>query len=279
MKKNLFVFVSLVLISITVLFVSCKGKKSSDVDGLKKLTAACTQAYPPYDFVSEDGTPSGFEVDVLRSVDELLSDYEFEFVATSDDDLLIGVESGKYAVGIKGAWSTEERKAKFIIPGENISASLIGIAYRSENSNQITDFDSFAKFSGKLVPIPPQSAQFSIVDDYNKTHADFPIILVPSEVFIISDAYTWVVEGRYDAFLDIKLTYDNTVVNENGAWHVYADKLNYTPWKAIPTYPLFNKEQKDLAAKYDDAIKKLRSNGTLTKISNDYFGEDIFMLY
>jgi hypothetical protein len=68
--------------------------------------------------------------------------------------------SGKYAAGIKGAWLPEERKKKFIVPETYIGASVIGIAFRTENTDKIKDFESFAKFSGKLVPIPPQSAQW-----------------------------------------------------------------------------------------------------------------------
>ena len=52
--------------------------------------------------------------------------------------------------------------------------------------------ESFAKYSGKLVPVAPQNAQFAVVEDYNKKHPDNQIKLVPSEAFKVSDAYTWV---------------------------------------------------------------------------------------
>ena len=38
-----------------------------------------------------------------------VADYKFEYTGTSDDDLLIGLESGKYDIGTKGAWYTDER--------------------------------------------------------------------------------------------------------------------------------------------------------------------------
>ena len=56
----------------------------------------------PYDFVNEKGESDGFEVAVMKEVAKKLPQYEFQFVPTSDDDLLIGVESGKYTVGTKG---------------------------------------------------------------------------------------------------------------------------------------------------------------------------------
>ncbi|MDR2257795.1 MAG: transporter substrate-binding domain-containing protein [Treponema sp.] len=252
------------------------AKDTAAGGGVQKIRVAHTQNYFPYDFINERGESDGFEVAVLRAVDALIPEYEFEFLGTSDDDLLIGVESGKYAVGVKGAWLTEERRQKFIIPEHYVGASVIGIAFRTENANQIKDFESFARFSGKLVPIPPQSAQWPVVEDFNKNHPETPVKLIPSDVFIISDAYTWVVEGRYDAFFDIKLSFDTTVKDPQGAWHRYADRLSYAPYRAIPTYPLINKNYPDLAAKYDAVFQTLVDDGTLKKLSEQYFGEDIF---
>jgi L-cystine transport system substrate-binding protein len=226
--------------------------------------------------VNDKGESDGFEVAVLKAVDELLADYEFQFVPTSDDDLLIGVESGKYQVGTKGAWVTEERKKKFLFPQNHIAASIIGITYRAADKDSIKDIDSFAAFSGKLVPIAPQSAQFAVVQEYNAAHPDKPIQLVPADTFVINDAYAWVLEGRYDAFFDIKLSYLNSVVSEKGAFHSLADKLVYAPYKGIPTWPLFNKSEGDFAAAYDGAIETLRANGELTRLSQVYFGEDVF---
>jgi L-cystine transport system substrate-binding protein len=266
---------ALALLLGSVLFAG--GTRDKDASaGVRKVRVAHTQNYYPYDFINDRGESDGFEVAVFRAVDALLPGYEFEYVATSDDDLLIGVESGKYAAGIKGAWFTEDRKKKFIIPESYIGASVIGIAYRTENADEIRDFESFARFSGKLVPVPPQSAQWPVVEEYNRDHPDAQVKLVPSDVFIITDAYTWVVEGRYDAFFDIKLSFDATVKDPNGAWHRYAGRLSYLPYRAIPTYPLFNRNNQDLAGQCDEALKKLAADGTLKKLSEQYFGEDIF---
>lgn len=242
----------------------------------RKVVVAHTQAYVPYDFVNDKGESDGFEVAVLKAVDALLPEYEFAFTATADEDLLIGIESGKYAVGTKGAWMTEERKKKFLFPARYLAVSVIGIAYRAADSDRIHDFDSFASTSGKLVPISPQSAQFALVKEYNAAHPDTPVTLVPSDTFIINDAYQWVLEGRYDAFLDIKLSFLNSVVAEKGPYHSLAGKLAYAPYKGIPTWPLFNRNETALAASYDGAMEKLKADGTLERLSNQYFGENIF---
>ncbi|MDD3904354.1 MAG: transporter substrate-binding domain-containing protein [Sphaerochaeta sp.] len=272
----------LVLLAIAGLLISlslgCSKKETAAdrEDTVRTVQVAHTQSYVPYDYINEKGESDGFEVAVLKAVDALLPEFAFSYVGTSDDDLLIGIETGKYQLGTKGAWITEERKQKFIFPKHYIGASVIGITYRTSDAEVIRDVDSFAKFSGKLVPIAPQNAQYAIVEQYNAAHPEFPIKLVPSESFTVSDAYNWVLEGRYDAYFNIALSFQNNVLKEGAPYKHLADKLSYAPYRAIPTWPLFNKTEQALADAYDRAIEQLRTDGTIEKLSQQYFGEDIF---
>ena len=127
-----------------------------------------------------------------------------------------------------------------------------------------------------ITPISPQSAQYAVVSDYNAAHPEHPIKLTPSDVFIINDAYLWVLEGRYDAFFDIKLSFQKNVLAEDGPFHNLASRLSYAPYKGIPTWPLFGKGEQALADAYDGAIERLKADGTLAELSKRYFGEDVF---
>ena len=270
MKKTFLVFIALT--AIIPLFA--KPKKT---DGkIQKIRVAHTNYYVPYDFVNDKGESDGFEVAVLKEVNKLLSQYEFEYFPTSDDDLLIGVLQGKYDVGTKGVWITEERKKKYIFPQNPIAASIIGIVIRKDTADKITDIKSFAKYSGKLVPIGPSNAQYNIIDEYNKQNPDARVKLVAGDQFEAADGYVWVVEGRYDARVDIKLSFQNNIEKEGAPYAKYKDKLSYGPYKAIPTWPLFNRKNQAFANAYDEAIKTLKENGTLEKLSQKYFGENIF---
>ena len=250
---------------------------SSTSNGVITLKVAHTQSYAPYDFINEKGESDGFEVAVLKAIDEKLDAYQFEYVGTSDEDLLIGLESGKYDIGTKGAWYTAERAEKFIIPENAIGASIIGFTIRKEDSSKYTDIDSFAVAGGKLVPISPQNAQYNVIQEYNKDSST-PIKLKEAESFKVADAYAWVLEGRYDAFFDIKLSFEKAVTNEDGAYHQYADKLTWFPYKGIETYPLIHKSStnEEFAKAYDEAIQELQEDGTISKLSTEYFGEDVF---
>lgn len=276
--------VVLAIVAATVVGRQLTGKTSASADSSQSssdkvtiLQVAHNQNYVPYDFVNDKGESDGFEVAVLKAVDDKLKNYKFEYTGTSDEDLLIGLESGKYDIGVKGAWYTEERAQKFVIPDQAIGASVIGFAVRKADENKYKDIDSFAKAGSKLVPISPQNAQYNVIQEYNKK-AKHPIELKESESFSVADAYAWVLEGRYDAYFSIKLSFEEAVQKEGGAYHQYADQLTWFPYKGIETYPLIHKNDtnKAFAKEYDKAIKELQKDGTIAKLSEKYFGEDVF---
>ena len=262
-----------VVIGATIIGRSLAGAPAKDGETASSaevitLKVAHTQNYVPYDFVNEKGESDGYEVAVLKAVDEKLANYQFEYTGTSDDDLLIGLESGKYDIGTKGAWYTDER----------VGASIIGFTVRKEDEQKDKTIDDFAKNKGKLVPISPQNAQWNVITSYNEKHQDAPIELTAAESFKVADAYAWVLEGRYDAFFDIKLSFEKAVTAEDGPYHQYADKLSWFPYKGIPTYPLIHHDEKGekFAKEYEKAIKELKEDGTLAKLSQQYFKEDVF---
>ncbi|WP_273707188.1 transporter substrate-binding domain-containing protein [Leuconostoc mesenteroides] len=243
---------------------------------VRTINVAHTQNYVPYDYV-KNGVSKGYEVDVLKAVDKLLPDYKFKYHPTSDEDLLVGLDSGKYDVGVKGAWWTKERAKKYILPKQAVGASIIGITYRKDDNYK--SFAEFAKKSGKLVPISPQNGQYAVVQEWNKKHPNEKITLKPADQFTVGDAYNWVLEGRYDAYFDVKVNYQNSVVKSSGAYHSSADKLAYIPYKGIKTYPIIsraNKDNSNFSKEYDQAIKKLQKNGTLEKLSQKYFKENVW---
>ena len=252
------------------------SESAAPAEGVTKKVIAHTQSYVPYDFIDKDGNHDGYEVAVWKAIDEKLDNYEFEYVGTTDDDLLVGVESGKYNAGSKGVWWTEERSKKYVFPKNYTGASIIGIAIRKENAAEITDLESFAKYSGKLVPIGPANAQYNIVENYNTKHPDAKIDLVAGDSFEAADAYQWVLEGRYDAYFNIKTSFEANVEKEDGEYHDFSDKLAFVPYEGIPIWSLFNKDEQQFADDFDKAFEELKADGTIEDLQKQYFGYSLF---
>lgn len=277
-KLGKFVITAALIGVVAAGLAGCSKKDSAAAgDGGKKkvVNVAYTNYYVPYDFVNDKGEADGFEVTVMKEVAKKLPQYEWKFTPTSDDDLLIGVESGKYTIGTKGIWKTAAREKKYLFTDNYIGASVIGLVIRKDEADKVKDMDSFAQYSGKLVPIAPQDARYMVIDTYNKEHPDKPIDLKSSEAFQIADAYSWVMEGRYDAYLEVELSYKNNIVKDDAPYHQFNDQLTYIRYKGIPTYPLINKKETKLKDEVDKAIKELRDEGKIAELEQKYFGESL----
>ena len=145
----------------------------------------------------------------------------------------------------QGAWYTEERAKKFVIPSEPVGASIIGFTVRKEDEQKYKTIDDFAKNKREIgSPSLQQNARMECYHQLQWKHQDAPIELTAAESFKVADAYAWVLEGRYDAFFDIKLSFEKAVTAEDGPYHQYADKLSWFPYKGIPTYPLIHRDEK-----------------------------------
>ena len=227
-------------------------------------------------YIDENGNPDGYEFAAVNAIFDLLPQYKLEFVPTSDEDLLVGLESGKYDVATKGAWWTAAREEKYVFPEHFIGTSIIGITIRTEDADKITDLESFAKSGGKLVPISPQNAQYQIIQNFNNNHPDNPLPLEELDTFGSNDAYQWILEGRYDAFVDILSSFDRKVLAEDGEYHQYADQLTYITYEAIPTWAFFSKDNQELADAYDQAWEQLNEQGVFEELAQKYFGYSLF---
>ncbi len=159
----------------------CGGEKADkgasaavSSNGKKIVKIAHTAHYFPYDYVDDKNQSDGMEVAVMKEVAKKLPRYEFQYVPTSDDDLLIGVESGKYDAGTKGIWKTPAREKKYIFPENNIAASVIGVTIRSEDADKIHSLEDFAKAGKKLVPIAPRECAVPGHQGFQYCSSGFP---------------------------------------------------------------------------------------------------------
>lgn len=252
-----------------------QGSNGTSEDGVRTIYYAFTTG-GANSFIDENGNPDGYEFAAVNAVFDLLPQYQLEFVPTSDEDLLVGLESGKYDIATKGAWWTAAREESYVFPEHYIGTSIIGITFRTEDADKITDLESFAKYSGNLVPISPQNAQYNIIQHYNETHPDAQVNLTELDNFSSNDAYQWVLEGRYDAYVDIRSIYDGRVAAEDGEYHQYADQLSYVTYEAIPTWAFFNKNNQEVADAFDEAWEKVYEQGIFEDLAQKYFGYSLF---
>ena len=249
--------------------ISASADASSNGD-VKKVLIGIRQDLYPTSYINEQGEPSGYDIDVIKKIDELLPEYEFEYEAVSQEALLTGLDTGKYKAAVAGFYSNDDRRAKYLFPEECIGGNIIGLAVRKSDEADIKTLEDVAKNNKSVVPIAPTSGMYGIVIQYNAEHPDNQVNLVDAEWTNAADEYKWVAEGRYDVAVASKNVVDDTLTKIG-----LENDIQFNSFTAIKTWSLFNPEETELAAAYDKALKELKDDGFISEKSEEYFGEDI----
>ncbi|MFJ7827366.1 transporter substrate-binding domain-containing protein [Psychrobacillus sp. NPDC096623] len=274
--KKYFKLAAVGLASITILAACGSGETSTSSEGgdVRKVKVAYDMASKPISWLDDKGNATGYDVEVMKLVDELLPEYEFEYVGTTSDDLLIGVEQGKFQVGVKNAFWTEERTEKFIYPKEFLGLSSAGLVLKKENEH-IKSLEDFASAGFSLAPIAANNAQYTVIDEYNKANPDNPVKLDAGDAFTV-DVVQWVNEGRVDGGVIIEGPFQKQVLDEAGPYYNLKDEVVYNEFAVIKTWPLFNKKEQEFADAFDKAIKQLQEDKKTNELSNEFYGRDLF---
>ncbi len=272
---------SVLFVIVAIFLVGCNtgedgSAKAEDEDGVRKVKIAYVQSGKPMTYTDENGEAKGYDVEVLKAVEERLPQYEFEFVGTSDDDLLIGVEQGKYQVGVKNAFWSEERTEKFIYPKEFIGLSSTGLVVKKENAS-IKNLQDLASANFSLAPIAANNGQYAVVAEYNEKNPDNQVDLNASDTFSV-DVVQWVNEGRVDGAIIIEGKYNRQVTDKDGPYHHLKDDVVYNEFAVIQTWPLFNKKEQQFADDFDAALKQVKEEGIPNRLSEKHYGRDLFEL-
>jgi L-cystine transport system substrate-binding protein len=267
-------------LSVVILLTGCGSSTTTSSTAastdtkVETVKVAYDQTSKPIFWKDENGNPTGYDVEVMKLVDELLPQYKFEFVGTSSDDLLLGVEQGKYQVGVKNAFWTEERTKKFIFSKEFLGLSSTGLVLKKENE-KIKTLSDFASAGFTLAPIAANNAQYTIIDEYNKANPTNKVKLQAGDSFTV-DVVQWVNEGRVNGGVVIEGVFDKQVKAVDGQYHNLANDVVYNEFAVIKTWPLFNKKQQALADAFDGAIKKLQAEKKTNELSTKFYGKDLF---
>lgn len=277
MKMKKYLQLAAVGLASIIILAACgsdEASPSSENNDVRKVKIAYDQASKPISWSDEKGNATGYDVEVMKLVDELLPEYEFEYIGTTSDDLLIGVEQGKYQAGVKNAFWTEERTAKFIFPEEFLGLSSTGLVLKKENEN-IKTLEDFASNDLSLAPIAANNAQYTIIDEYNKANPENPVKLQAGDAFSV-DVVQWVNEGRVDGGITLEGVFEKQVLAEDGPYYNLKDEVVYNEFAVIKTWPLFNKKEQEFADAYDKVIKQLKEEKKTNELSTEFYGRDLF---
>ncbi len=258
------------------------GEKSEEKTEGGKEVKKITFAYRntgnwPVTGDDENGNPTGYDIDVLREVDALLEEYEFEYVGTSYDDAYVGLEAGNYDAALTNAFWTEARAEKYLIPEQNLGASVL-ILVKTKDHPEIKDLHDLSEAGLKLAPLLAGNGMYYVVKQYNDANPDAKVNIDPTDdSTYVAGSVEELVAGRYDAVIETKPSFESKVIAEDGDLHGLLNDISYSEFTLANTYPMFSKSVgEDFLNEFNTALKTVVDNGKASEISQKFFGYDLW---
>lgn len=245
---------------------------SSAASGVKKVQVATSGTPKPFNFVGSDNKPTGFEIELLQKIDEKLPDVEFAYNVTEFDSLFAGLDSKRYDMVLNNLSRNKTREEKYL-PSKQAYFEAPTVLIVNEGNDKINSIDDIG---GLNIPAGSGRANAIFLEDYNKTHSDFPVKINYTDAGadqLLIDLHN----NRYDAAIYSE-TYVDFVEQEYGYKYKVIrltkeqeNQLNSSPSAWI----FYSKSNTALRDEVDTVLQGLIKDGTLTELSKKWFnGKD-----
>ena len=210
----------------------------------------------------------------MVKVDELLPQYTFTYEAVDQDALIMGLDSGKYAAAVGNFWHNEKREESYLFPEYPIGGGVEGIAVNKQYEDTVQSLEDFATAGLKLTPQEASGAMYDVFTQFNEENPDIALEFESGDVIASGEQMKWVIEGRYDGAAMFSSEYEELKETVDPD-----DQLYFVPFYAVKTWTLYPKNETQLVEDIDGAMKQLLDDGTLSEISIEWFGYDVYELF
>lgn len=227
-----------------------------------KFTVGFDQEFPPMGFVGDDGQFTGFDLDLAKEVASRLG-LEFVPQPINWDAKDMELDSGN----IDCIWNG------FTMQGREDDYTWVG-PYMANNQVFVvtadSDIASKADLAGKAVEVQKDSSGLAALQGEAELSASFGSM---TEVADYNTALMDLESGACDAVCMDSIVAGYQIKSSGKDMKILDDTL------AAEEYGIgFKKGEDELAKAVYDTLMAMKDDGTVAKISNDWFGSDVFTL-
>ncbi|MCQ2523074.1 MAG: transporter substrate-binding domain-containing protein [Lachnospiraceae bacterium] len=248
MKK----FLTLILVAaMTLSLVACGSKKES-----KKFTMGIDPEYPPFSYMGDDGSYTGFDVEICKAVCEKLG-YEFNVFEVNWDEKLVQLDANECDCVWAGMTILDSMKEA----GYTLSAP-----YYSNTQVLLVKEDSgiasSADVAGKDVAVMLGTSGDELLNTDLKDLADTFNNVITCDSFL--KCFTELGGGAVDAvFVDYPVA--ASYAKENAGYKIIDENYGAEEYGIA-----FRAADKELCAEIEKAVAELVADGTYAKIAEKY---------
>ncbi|MEB2300882.1 transporter substrate-binding domain-containing protein [Lysinibacillus xylanilyticus] len=269
MKKISFYLLMLLVLLLT----ACTSTEKSEGDtsennaaqggkGVQKIIVGTGTQFPNICFIDDKGNLTGYDVELVRAIDEKLPEYEFEFKTMEFSNLLLSLETRKIDFIAHQMEVNSEREEKFLFNKEPYNVFPLQVTVNAKNKS----IQSIDDLKGKNVSVSPTSNSAVYLEKYNKEH-NLGANIVYSSGSV--DVHNQLATGRIDAIVTTPFAVKYYNESNEAQEKVVGDALLNSK-----VYFLLNKDEVVLQERLDDAIRELKAEGVISKLSKKWLGDD-----
>lgn len=267
MKKSRFIGIVAGIVATGILLTGCGSSSSTSTasnSNVKKIIVGTGNSYKPYCYLDENNNPAGFDVEILREVDRRLPQYEFEYQTSEFKNVLLSLDAKKIDIAAHEYEKNPEREEKYLYGKEGYVDYSLKIAVKKGR----TDIKTLDDLKGKSITVSQGGNSAYIMEQYNKKNDNAVKLVYGSDDAV---QYNDVATGRVDAILLTKS--DLNLRNK-----AYGDKLEFAKDSPVVNesyaYFIFDKNNTQLQEDVDGALRSMKEDGTIAKLSKDILGDD-----
>lgn len=221
----------------------------------------------PFTYYDDNNKLTGFDVDVVKAIGEIDPNLHFTFKTATWDALFPGLDAGHYHVLANQIAHNEHREKNYLLTDEIYfqgSTQPITLAERAK------EFPQIENLKGKKVAAGVGSNHSLVLEDWNKKNGnEIKIVYYDGDVGVM---FQELINYRVDAVMNSPVTASeqakaNNIEISPVGQPFYDAKIHLILAK--------NTESEAIKKRLDAALRQLHNNGTLSKLSIQYFGQDL----
>lgn len=232
----------------------------------QKVKIGTEGAYPPFNSIDKDGKLVGFDIDIANALCKA-ANFECEFVVQDWDGMIPGLMAKKYDAVIASMSITEERRQKVDFTGKYYTTPAKFFAHK--DSGLVVSPEGL---KGKSIAVQRATTHENFLND------NYASIVTIKAYATQDEAYLDLVSGRADAGIaDSVAVMDGFLGTDQGKdFRFFGPDFNEVKWFGEGAGIAIRKGEGDLVKAFNDAIAKIRANGTYAKINDKYFDFDVY---
>ena len=249
---------------------ACSGGDKKDsasseaaTPGKKEIVVATNASPKPFNY-EDNGELTGYEIEVVRAIFKDSDKYDVKFEKTEWSGVFAGLDADRYQMAVNNISYTKERAEKYLYAAPTAKNPNVLVVKKDDNSIKSLD-----DIGGKSTEVVQGTTTAKQLEDDNKQHADNPTVLNYTKADF-QQIMSRLSDGQFDYKIFDKIGVE-TVIKNQGLDNLKVIEL---PSDQQPyVYPLLAKGQDELKTFVDKRIQELYKDGTLEKLSKQFFGD------